>query len=367
MACRQSFAGEQDNIMTTPIAFAVPGAITTLTGGYIYDRRLFEELGRAGRSTTLVTLPDSFPFPPAADIATACARLQALPAGTTVIIDGLAYGALPPQEVAKINARIIALVHHPLAFESALPADQKAHLLRNERENLRYAAQVLVPSPHTKATLIAHYDVAADRIHIALPGIAQLPQDMAAVPRPPTPLILSVGILHPRKGHDVLIDALGRIAPLDWHASIVGSPWKEGCDVALQDRIDRSGLTERVQLAGRVADDVLLTLYQKASLFALATRYEGYGMVFNEALLHGLPIVSCATGAVPDTVPKAAGILTACDDPVAFGVALAKVLTDKTVAADMHKAALAAGKALPTWQDTARIAMRAVDAAPVTT
>ncbi len=347
----------------TPIALAVPGDIKTLTGGYIYDRHLFEELRNAGRDTTLLRLPDSFPFPPAADMALACKLLQDLPAATTVIIDGLAFGALPPQEVAKIKARIIALVHHPLAFESALPKDQQAHLLQTERENLRYAAQVLVPSPHTKATLVAHYDVAAERIHIALPGIAQLPQDRPVVPRPAVPLILSVGILHPRKGHDVLIDALGLIAQQEWQACIVGSLWEDGYDLALQDRIDRLGLTGRVRLAGRVDDATLLALYQKASVFALATRYEGYGMVFNEALLHGLPIVSCATGAVPDTVPQSAGLLTACDDPAAFGAALATVLTDKAAATAMQRAALAAGKALPTWQDTARVAIHAVDAA----
>lgn len=352
--------------MTQPsIALAVPGNIATLTGGYIYDRRLFQELRDAGRDVTLVTLPDGFPFPPAADMMLACEQLQTLPAATTVIVDGLAFGALPQQEVAKINARIIALVHHPLAFESALPKDQQAQLLLNERENLRYAAQVLVPSPHTKATLIKHYGVGADRIHIALPGIAQLPQNAASVPPPAVPLILSVGILHPRKGHDVLIDALDRIAQLEWNACIVGSLWQDGYDVALQDRIDQLGLTGRVRLAGRVNSETLLTLYQQASLFALATRYEGYGMVFNEALLHGLPIVSCATGAVPDTVPQAAGLLTACDDPAAFGAAMAKVLTDKAIATEMHNAARAAGKALPTWQDTACVAMQAIDAAQV--
>lgn len=350
----------------TPITLAVPGDITTLTGGYIYDRNLLDEMRGAGRDVTLLTLPDGFPFPAASDMALACARLQALPAEMTVIVDGLAFGALPPEQVAKIKARIIALVHHPLAFESALPEDQQAHLLRTERENLRHAAQVLVPSPHTKATLVAHYDVMAESIHVAVPGIAQLAQDMPAVSRPAVPLILSVGILHPRKGHDVLIDALGTIAQHDWQACIVGSLWEDGYDRVLQDLIERRGLTGRVRLAGRVADDALLKLYQEASIFALATRYEGYGMVFNEALLHGLPIVSCATGAVPDTVPPAAGLLTACDDPAAFGAALAKVLTDTTLAAKMRQAALAAGAALPTWQDTARVALRAVDMAQVT-
>ncbi|SDW43114.1 glycosyltransferase family 4 protein [Roseicitreum antarcticum] len=347
----------------TPIALAVPGDINTLTGGYIYDRQLYDELCRADYDMILVTLPNSFPFPPAADLARACAQLQALPAGTAVIIDGLAFGALPPEEVAKIVAPIIALVHHPLAFESALPTAQQEHFLKNERENLRYAAQVLVPSPHTKATLIAHFEVDAARIHIALPGIAQLSQERPPVPRPARPLILSVGILHPRKGHDVLIDALGYIEELEWDACIVGGVWEEGYDTALQDQIDRQGLTARVRLAGRVEGAELSMLYSQASLFALATRYEGYGMVFNEAMIHGLPIVSCATGAVPDTVPQGAGLLTAIEDPAAFGAALSQVLSDSTVAANMRAAAVRAAKALGTWEDTASVASRAIHAA----
>lgn len=341
---------------------AVPGDITTLTGGYIYDRLLLDELRLAGREMRLLQLPDGFPFPSRQDMDGALAALQAIGHDTPVIIDGLAFGALTTEGVARIAAPIVALVHHPLALESGLPADQQQHLWWTERDNLRHAAQILVPSPHTRAVLIERYDVPADRIHVALPGIAQPVVADPVVPADP-PLILSVGILHPRKGHDVLIDALARIADLDWRAEIVGNPWEDGHSAALQDRITKAGLEGRVRLAGRVSPEDLDRHYRQATVFALATRYEGYGIVFNEALVHGLPIVSCRTGAVPDTVPADAGLLVERDDPAAFADALRSILTDQTRRQAMADAAKRKGAALTNWADTARIAGIALDAA----
>lgn len=343
-------------------ALAVPGDINTVTGGYIYDRRLLAELRAAGRDMQLVALPDSFPFPSPQEMDAAMRALQALPASCPVIIDGLAFGALDPLQVGLIKAPIVALVHHPLALESGLPQDVQDHLWRTERDNLRHAEQILVPSPHTRAILTERYDVDAARIHVALPGIDLLAPDTPVAPESP-PLILSVGILHPRKGHDVLIDALARIADLEWRAEIVGNPWEKGHSDALEDRIRQAGLSGRINLAGRVSDQVLETLYQRASIFALATRYEGYGIVFNEALVHGLPIVSCRTGAVPDTVPRSAGLLVARDDPRAFALALRRLLTDHTLRDGMGKAARLAGGRLSSWAETARIAGLALDQA----
>ena len=106
-----------------------------------------------------------------------------------------------------------------------------------------------------------------------------------------------------------------------------------------------------------------MQLYAKASLFALATRYEGYGIVFNEALVHGLPIVSCRTGAVPGTVPQEAGLLVPRDDPAAFAAALRSILTDPAKHKAMAGAASRFGSALGGWAETARIAGVALDRA----
>ncbi len=347
--------------MTDPktLTFALPGDITTLTGGYIYDRRMVQGLRDQGRHVDVLALPDSFPTPSDSDMRQALDALQALPADRPVIIDGLAFGALDPQGVAAIRAPIVAMIHHPLAQESALPADLADHLWRTERANLAHARHVMVPSPHTRDMLVDRYDVPADRITVARPGTDR--PEQPATPQDP-PLILSVGILHPRKGHDVLIAALAALADLDWQAVIVGNPWDAAHVADLQAQIAASGLDGRLELAGRVGADRLADLYRKASIFALATRYEGYGIVFDEALSHGLPIVSTRAGAVPGTVPADAGLLVAPDDAPALAQALRRMLTDPAERAARAAAAARAGAALPGWSDTARVAGGVLDA-----
>jgi glycosyltransferase involved in cell wall biosynthesis len=206
----------------TPAAFAIPGDITTLTGGYIYERRLLEGLRAAGRDVRHIQLAGSFPEPSRADMADAVAQLAALEASCPLILDGLVFGSIDTGGLASVRPPIVAMIHHPLAHESALSEARRAHLYRTERDNLRLVRHVLVPSPHTAAILTAEYDVAPDRITIVRPGTDR-PRGRSAPVDPP--LILSVGIQHPRKGHDILLRALAKVMDLDWTAVIVGGAY----------------------------------------------------------------------------------------------------------------------------------------------
>jgi glycosyltransferase involved in cell wall biosynthesis len=342
-------------------AFAIPGDLTTLTGGYIYERRLLEGLRAQGRRVDHLQLGDSFPDPTPADMADAVARIAALPPDRPLILDGLVFGSIETAGLARVRAPVVAMIHHPLAHESGLDPARRDHLFRTERDNLRHAAHVLVPSPHTARILTAEYGMPPDRITIARPG-TERPGGPAHPVAPP--LILSVGIQHPRKGHDVLLRALAEIVDLDWQAVIVGSPYDAACAAELQGLHRALGLGARVRLAGRVPKPELSALYRGATLFALATRYEGYGIVFDEALAHGLPIVSCRTGAVPDTVPPDAGRLVPPDDPAALAAALAELLRDGPARRACAAAAARHGAALPGWDDTCRIAGAVLDGLP---
>ena len=90
------------------------------------------------------------------------------------------------------------------------------------------------------------------------------------------------------------------------------------CAARLDADIKRFGLAERVSVLGAVSDARITELYQSADVFVLASRFEGYGMAFAEAIAHGLPVVGTTAGAIPDTVPNGVGALVPPDDAVAL-------------------------------------------------
>lgn len=343
----------------TRAVFAIPGDLTTLTGGYLYERRLLEGLREIGTDVEHLPLGGSFPDPSPADHAHAAAALAAVDASTPLILDGFVVGAMEPAALLRVKAPIMGVVHHPLAREEGLGAERRAYLFRTERDNLRRADAVLVPSPHTARILVEDYDADPTRLTIARPGT-----DRPTGHRIPdaTPLILSVGIQHPRKGHDVLLHALARVRHIAWTAVIVGSAYDPGYAAELSRLRRELELTDRVRFTGAIGVAQRDDLYRRASVFALATRYEGYGLVFDEALAYGLPIVSCRAGAVPDTVPAAAGLLVPPEDADAFADALRMLLEDTDRRTTMADAAAHAGELLPSWLDTAATAQSVLDA-----
>lgn len=332
-------------------AFAIPGDINTQSGGYSYDRELLAGLRAQGRRVDHIALGGSYPDPTSEDAIDAARLLAGVPGDCPIIIDGLALGAMDTGALSAMAAPVVALIHHPLAYEGNPDAERREYLVQNERENLRLAAHVVVTSPHTAGLLTSVYDVPANRITVAQPGIDRV---VSTGQRVDPPLIVSVGLQIPRKGHDVLLLALAQIIDLPWNAVIAGPVVDEDYAATLVTLRDNLGLGTRVRLAGRVSDEAVKKLYGQASVFALATRFEGYGMVFGEAMAHGLPVVTCATGAVPDTVAPGAGLLVEPDNPDMFATALASVLSDDTLRGELALASRSAGAALATWPETAK-------------
>jgi glycosyltransferase involved in cell wall biosynthesis len=344
------------------VAFAVPGDLATPTGGFAYDRRMIAELARLGWSVDVADLGDGFPRPTPAQRAAAEAQLMAIPAGCPIVIDGLAFGVL--SEIAAELAAdhpLVALVHHPLALESGLSAAEAEILRASERAALANATQIIVTSPTTARLLVSHYDVARERVVVACPGTDPAPAARGS--NDGIVRLLAIGAIVPRKGYEVLIAALATLADLQWHLTIAGDRNRDPQTAAqLEADIQRFDLGARVAVLGAVSNERLAELYAGADIFTLASRYEGYGMVFAEAVAHGLPVIATKAGAIPETVPAGAGLLVPPDDAPALASALRRVIENRDERRRMARTARKAARMLPTWQDSARVFSRALEA-----
>jgi glycosyltransferase involved in cell wall biosynthesis len=338
------------------VYFAIPGDLNTLTGGYGYNRRLLAGLLELGLIVEVLPLSTGFPSPSNAELAATAMLFRQLPDGAVVLADGLAFGVLDQLATEQSQRlRLVALCHHPLALETGLSVAEQQRLHTSEQQALTAARAVVVTSAMTKQILVEQFAVAADHITVALPG-TELRGFAACAGSPP--VLLTVASLTRRKAHDVLIAALAQLQDqlpeLPWQARFVGGAdfdpaWAAG----LQQQVQRLGLTERIHFVGAKTD--LHEEYIQADLFVLPSRFEGYGMVFAEALAYGLPIVAARGGAVPSVVPASAGILVEVDDIAALCDTLRSLLTHPAQRQTLQYGAQAAAHQLTTWQHTANI------------
>ena len=334
------------------LVFVVPGDLSSVSGGYGYDRQMITGLRAAGREVDIVALDAGFPWPGAAALAHAAQQLAAIPDDAQVVVDGLAFGALPglaEQHAARL--RWVALVHHPLALETGLTAQQSRALFDSERRALATARSVIVTSAAT-ARELTRYGVAGGRVHVVTPGTDPAPLAVGSggdLVRPGLAL-LCVATLIPRKGHAVLIEALRGLQDRAWTLHCVGSTTRDADTTsALRSAIAEHGLASRVRLHGEVSAAVLQSMYAQADVFVLPSTFEGYGMALAEALAHGLPVISTTAGAIPETVPGQAGVLVPPGDAAGLRAALAMLLDEPVVRARLAAGARATRADLPTW------------------
>lgn len=339
--------------------FAIPGDLGTPTGGYVYDAALMAAGGRVGLDLIHLPLPGGFPSPDAAALASAAHTLGAVRG--PILIDGLALGALDAAALDAISGPLIALVHHPLGLEPGLTEQRAAELVVSEGRALAKAARVITTSAETARDVASLFHIPMERISVAPPGVRRGP---AANPSSGDPVILAVGSIIHRKGHDVLIRALDRIRDRRWLATFIGSRELEPDHARrIEAMIADLGLDGRIGLLGAQSAGALDAFYQAASIFCLPSRYEGYGMVFDEAMARGLPVVAARAGAVPDVVPNSAGILVAPEDDAALADALASLIDDPAARFRLAEGAARHGAALPDWTGAARIVREAIAAA----
>jgi glycosyltransferase involved in cell wall biosynthesis len=270
-------------------------------------------------------------------------------------------GVLPDAAEALASThKLVALVHHPLALETGLRADEAETLRASERAALGHAHRVVATSPSTARLLAAEFGVPAERLTVVRPGTDRVATEQrdsdGAV------AILSVGSVVPRKGYDVLLAALATLSDLSWRLTIVGDRSRSP-DTArgLDADIARLGLADRVQFTGAIAPERVATHYASSHLFVLPSRFEGYGIAYAEAIAFGIPVVGTTAGAIPDTVPADAGVLLPADDVGALAATLRRLIVNPAERARLAAGARRAATTLPTWQQSAALFAQVLD------
>ncbi len=193
-----------------------------------------------------------------------------------------------------------------------------ADVILTHGQHLRNAALALGASP--ERTIGFYRGVDPRRFH---PGDRALARERLRLPAD-TSILLSVGNLVPVKGHDVLVEALGRdeLSGRAWHWYHLGDGERHA---ELQRRVAELGLDDRVTFAGRVVHADLPDWYRAADLQVLPSRSEGLPNVLMEGLACGLPFVASAVGGVPE-IAESPDWLVPADEPGPLASAIGRAL-----------------------------------------
>jgi glycosyltransferase involved in cell wall biosynthesis len=146
--------------------------------------------------------------------------------------------------------------------------------------------------------------------------------------------LLTVGRLEPRKNHAGLLRAYARLGPDAPPLAVVGQR-HFGYARALA-LVDELGLGGRVRFLEQVEDEALPALYRHARVFVFPSWAEGFGLPPLAAMASGVPVI-VARGSALSEVTEGAGLLVDPGDPAAIAAALARVLADPALAADLAR------------------------------
>jgi phosphatidylinositol alpha-1,6-mannosyltransferase len=252
-----------------------------------------------------------------------------------------------------------------LAHGMEFPAEAKPGKRARIARSLAKADIVSAVSTPT-ADRLRPYLEKPETLRIQPPGIFPArPPDASASAQVDTlvgerrPVLLTVGRLEPRKGHDMVIRAtapLGRDHPGLVYVIAGSGPDRPRLETLAQEL----GVADRVVFAGRVSEDVRNALFKRADLLAMPVRVEGasvegFGLVYLEAALAGTPALAGLDGGAREAVLDGeTGVLCDGADPAAVETALRTLLQEDALRARLGEAAETRVRGSYLWPSAAR-------------
>ena len=210
------------------------------------------------------------------------------------------------------------------------------------------ARVVLANSVFSHESILRAYGRPARVVYLGVDAERFRPSGVARAP-----FVLSVGALHPAKGFEFIVGALGRLPAERRPRLVIASDRGYG---VLRDALERHARARGVELEirTRVTDAELVELFGRASAVGYAPYLEPFGLVTLEAMACGTPVVAVAEGGVRESVEHGVSGLLVPRDESAFAAAVAEVLGDAALASRLGRAGRAAVQERWTWAASCR-------------
>lgn len=275
---------------------------------------------------------------------------QRLPAGHRVLSELWRRGLPPVVRGPAVHATtplapnrkhgLVVTVHDAVPWthpETLTPRGVQWHRALIGRA-ARIAEAIVVPSLAVADDLAGLFPAAAGKIHVIGHGVTVLPAPADAVDRRhrlglPDGYVLVIATLEPRKGLDVLVEAMTLPAAGTAHLVVVGPPGWGDVDVA--GVAAAAGLpADRLHVTGRLDDLDLAAVLAGAAVLAVPSRAEGFGLPALEAMAAGIPVVCSDAPALAELV-GGVGLVVPRENPGALADALGQVLVDDAAAAEL--------------------------------
>ena len=193
---------------------------------------------------------------------------------------------------------------------------------------LRYDG-IFALSNHEKS-IIGTLGVALDRITV-IPNSIVLSQYQTPPPRvrASTPTLLFIGQLVPRKGWDILVDALPKVVATQPDITVIMVTHNTSQLAALEARATALGVRAHIDIRTRVDEAHKVALLESAHMLVAPSRYEGFGIPPIEAMAAGCAVITtdCAAGNEIVTHLET-GLLTRYNDPSDLADAVLRLLRD---------------------------------------
>jgi glycosyltransferase involved in cell wall biosynthesis len=344
------------------IGLVIYGSLDTLTGGYLYDRKIVEHLRSQGHEVEIFSLP----WRNYANHLTDNLSCRFFKTLCRAKVDILVQDELNHPSLFWINRRlrcrhrypIISIAHHLRCNESRPDWQNRLYRLV-ERTYLNSVDGFIYNSQTTRATVEALTGPGKPHV-LAYPGrdeaMASL-TDAEVVSRAtePGPLrVLFVGSLIPRKELHTLIEALARLPKQNWRLDVVGSLTTDTRHTAkVTGLIAKHRLGDRITLLGSLAHGELAARYAQNQVLAVPSSYEGFGIVYIEGMGSGLPAIASTAGAAHEIItPGVDGFLAPPGDTEAIAAAIDELHRNRENLARMGVAALRRHGRHPTWTES---------------